>query len=162
MADFTVTSTVKVSDRLLTTPFTTHEAILTIAEALVSDNPFEAAEIAISRRRFSGTYAMHDTGVENCPVSVISITDYEKKTDDAWLYVKLDTGFRDSVGFDELTDAEAGYPNASSASVTVRVKNESETFYVAFTNEKVRVYSYEDDAVVAALETWADGKPALG
>ena len=162
MADFTVTSTVKVSDRLLTTPFTTHESILTIAEALVSDNPFEAAEIAISRRRFSGTYAMPDTGVENCPVSVISITDYEKKTDDAWLYVKLDTGFRDSVGFDELTDAEAGYPNASSASVTVRVKNESETFYVAFTNEKVRVYSYEDDAVVAALETWADGKPALG
>ena len=162
MADFTVTSTVKVSDRLLTPPFTTHEAVLAIAEALVSDNPFEAAEIAISRRRFSGTYAMHDTGVENCPVSVISITDYEKKTDDAWLYVKLDTGFRDSVGFDELTDAEAGYPNASSASVTVRVKNESETFYVAFTNEKVRVYSYEDDAVVAALETWADGKPALG
>jgi hypothetical protein len=162
MADFTVTSTVKVSDRLLTTPFTTHEAVLAIAEALVSDNPFEAAEIAISRKRFSGTYAMHDTSVENCPVSVISITDYEKKTDDAWLYVKLDTGFRDSVGFDELTDAEAGYPNASSASVTVRVKNESETFYVAFTNERVRVYSYEDDAVVTALETWADGKPALG
>jgi len=162
MADFTVTSTVKVSDRLLPTPFTTHEAILAIAEALVSDNPFEAAEIAISRKRFSGTYAMHDTGVENCPVSVISITDYEKKTDDAWLYVKMDTGFRDSVGFDELTDAEAGYPNATSASVTVRVKNESETFYVAFTNEKVRVYSYEDDGVVSALETWADGKAVLG
>jgi len=96
------------------------------------------------------------------PVPVISITDYEKKTDDAWAFVKLDTGFRDSVGFDEFTDAGAGYPNASSASVTVRVKNESETFYVAFTNEKVRVYySYEDGAVVTALETWADGKAML-
>jgi len=162
MADFTVTSTVKVSDRPLTTPFTTHEAVLTIAEALVTDNPFEAAEIAISRKRFTGTYAMHDTSVEDCPVSVISITDYEKKTDDAWLYVKMDTGFRDSVGFDELTDAGTGYPNATSASVTVRVKNDSETFYVAFTNEKVRVYSYEDDSVVTALETWADGKAVLG
>ena len=162
MADFTVTSTVKVSDRPLTTSFTTHEAILAIAEALVTDNPFEAAEIAISRKRFTGTYAMHDTSVEDCPVSVISITDYEKKTDDAWLYVKMDTGFRDSVGFDELTDAGTGYPNATSASVTVRVKNDSETFYVAFTNEKVRVYSYEDDGVVTALETWADGKAVLG
>jgi len=56
----------------------------------------------------------------------------------------------------------AGYPNATSASVTVKVKNESETFYVAFTNEKVRVYSYEDDGVVTALETWADGKAVLG
>ena len=76
--------------------------------------------------------------------------------------MKLDTGFRDSVGFDELTDAEAGYPNATSASVMVKVKNDNETFYVAFTNEKVRVYSYEDDGVVTALETWADGKPVLG
>ena len=76
--------------------------------------------------------------------------------------MKLDTGFRDSVGFDELTDAEAGYPNATSASVTVKVKNDNETFYVAFTNEKVRVYSYEDDGVVTALETWADGKAVLG
>jgi len=162
MAEFAVTSTVKVSDRPLSTPFATHEAVLAIAEALVTDNPFEAAEIAISRKRFTGTYAMHDTSVENCPVSVINITDYDKKTADAWMYVKLDTGFRDSVGFDELTDAEAGYPNATSASVTVRVKNDSETFYVAFTNEKVRVYSYEDDGVVTALETWADGKAVLG
>jgi len=157
-----VTSTVKVSDRPLTTPFTTHEAVLTIAEALVTDNPFEAAEIEISRKRFTGTYAMYDTTVEDCPVSVVRISDYEKKTDDAWAFVKLDTGFRDSVGFDELIDAEAGYPNATSGSVTVKVKNDNETFYVAFTNEKVRVYSYEDDGVVATLETWADGKAALG
>jgi len=47
LAEFTVTSTVKVSDRLLSTPFTTHEAVLAIAEALVTANPFEAAEIAI-------------------------------------------------------------------------------------------------------------------
>jgi len=46
--------------------------------------------------------------------------------------------------------------------VTVKVKNDSETFYVAFTNEKVRVSSYEDDGVVSALETWADGKVVLG
>jgi len=157
-----VTSTVKVSDRPLSTPFTTHEAVLTIAEALVTDNPFEAAEIEISRKRFTGTYAMYDTTVEDCPVSVVRISDYEKKTDDAWAFVKLDTGFRDSVGFDELIDAEAGYPNATSGSVTVKVKNDNETFYVAFTNEKVRVYSYEDDGVVATLETWADGKAALG
>jgi len=36
--------------------------------------------------------------------------------------------------------------------VTVKVKNDNETFYVAFTNEKVRVYSYKDDGVVTALE----------
>jgi len=124
--------------------------------------PFTGAEIEISRKRFSGTYAMHDTSVEDCPVSVVRISDYEKKTDDAWLYVKLDTGFRDSVGFDELIDAETGYPNATSASVTVKVNNENETFYVAFTNEKVRVYSYEDEGVVTTLKTWADGKAVLG
>jgi len=48
----------------------------------------------------------------------------------------------------------------TSASVTV--KNDNEAFYVAITNEKVRVYSYEDDGVVTALETWADGKAVLG
>ena len=162
MAEFAVTSTVKVSDRILTTPFVAHEAILAAAQSLVTDNPFTGAEIEISRKRFTGTYAMYDTTVEDCPVSVVRISDYEKKTDDAWAFVKLDTGFRDSVGFDELIDAEAGYPNATSGSVTVKVKNDNETFYVAFTNEKVRVYSYEDDGVVATLETWADGKAALG
>ena len=50
----------------------------------------------------------------------------------------------------------------ASASVTVKVKNDNDTFYVAFTNEKVRVYSYEDDGVVTALETWADEKAVLG
>lgn len=52
--------------------------------------------------------------------------------------------------------------NATSASVTVKVKNDNETFYVAFTNKKVRVYLYEDDSVVTALEIWADGKAVLG
>jgi len=37
----------------------------------------------------------------------------------------------------------------TSASVTVKVKNDNETFYVAITNEKVRVYSYEADTQTA-------------
>ena len=161
MGTFVVTSTVKSSDRPLNTPFTSHEGVLAIAEALVADNPFGADSIGISQKRFSGVYAMHDTSVEDCPVSLVRIPDYVKKTDDAWLYVKLDTGFRDAVGYDELLGDDTGYPQAVSARVTVRVVTGTEIFYVAFSNARVRVYSYEDDGVVTALETWADGKTEL-
>ena len=65
-----------------------------------------------------------------------------------------DPVFCEAVGPDECCDAGAGYPDASSASVTVRVKTESETFYVLVMNEKIQVYGYEDDTVVSALETW--------
>ncbi|WP_342675921.1 hypothetical protein [Methanofollis sp. UBA420] len=36
-----------------------------------------------------------------------------------------------------------------------------EVFSVAFTRTSVRVSAYEDDALLAAVETWADGMPAL-
>jgi len=36
-----------------------------------------------------------------------------------------------------------------------------ETYYVALARESVRITSYEDDAVLATVETWADGVAAL-
>jgi len=34
-------------------------------------------------------------------------------------------------------------------------------FYVSFTRKAVRVTSYEDDAILSTIETWADGVTAL-
>lgn len=36
-----------------------------------------------------------------------------------------------------------------------------EIYYVTFGREQVRVTSYSDDAILAAIETWADTKPEL-
>lgn len=38
----------------------------------------------------------------------------------------------------------------------------SEIYYVTLSRDRIRVSSYTDDAICAAVETWADGKPALG
>ena len=144
----------KVADRFFSVPFMTHEAVLAAAKRLVADNPFADAEVTIVHKRFSGTYAMCDASVENGPVSGVRITDYGRRTADALAVLRADPVFCEAVGPDECCDAGAGYPDASSASVTVRVKTESETFYVLVMNEKIQVYGYEDDGVVAALERW--------
>jgi len=34
-------------------------------------------------------------------------------------------------------------------------------FYVSFTRKSVRLTSYEDDAILTTVETWADGVTAL-
>lgn len=38
---------------------------------------------------------------------------------------------------------------------------DGELYYVSFTRKSVRVSSYEDDTLLATIEAWADGVPAL-
>ena len=37
----------------------------------------------------------------------------------------------------------------------------SKTYYVTFTRDQVRISSYQDDAILALVEAWADTVPAL-
>jgi hypothetical protein len=39
--------------------------------------------------------------------------------------------------------------------------NSGDDYYVTFTRKTVRISSYQDDAIRTAVETWADGVPAL-
>ncbi|MDK2974608.1 MAG: hypothetical protein PWP08_979 [Methanofollis sp.] len=72
---------------------------------------------------------------------------------------------RRSAGFSTGAPVEGGdrrvaFPDAFSCQLRCRDAT-GETYDVAFSRESVRVTSYEDDAVLAVVETWADGVAAL-
>jgi hypothetical protein len=67
------------------------------------------------------------------------------------------TALATAIGGDPVQDTEGeGY----SISLNCHDAN-GEDYTVTFTRKTVTVSSYEDNAIVARIETWADTKPAL-
>ena len=69
-------------------------------------------------------------------------------------------------GIPPVTAAFAGYAERNFAGETYYTQPRchdpsGDDYYVTFTKKTVRISSGEDDAIRTAVETWADGVPAL-
>jgi len=166
MADFTQTAVVKTAVRELPAPIADAATFSGIIEDIISENPW-------------GCTAYTSGGVEHAAV--------EKASESYTVKVNFEDGEGGIVG-DASAEAGslAGYNAAATAiladtdlataiggtavrnpdadTFTCRLKchaSNSELFYVSFTRKAVRVTSYEDDAILSTIETWADGVTAL-
>jgi hypothetical protein len=166
MVDFMRNSAIKSAIRRFASPFPDVDAFDAIVESVILNNPF-------------GCVSYMYTGANHPPIEKIKET-YTAK------FVYLDSNNKQrgttSESYDTLDGYKAGITAVQShvANITahggaVTRSEDADTFavslkchhpngelyYLNFSRRQVTVTSYSDDAILTAIETWADGVPAM-
>jgi hypothetical protein len=166
MADFTLSTTNKTSVRKLTVPIADAATFNGIIESIVADNPWgctswegageshdpveKASEAYTARIVYENTLGrVAGTAAARAP-TLAGFT--AAKTE-----ILGNTALETAIGGTAVEDPDS---EAYACRLRCHAAN-GEVYAVAFTRTSVRVSSYEDDAILAAVETWADGVPAL-
>ena len=159
-------SVTKTAVRVLTAPVANAAAIKTIADNVVSTNPFGCTSYEVGgvtmdpvtiTKQIYGTQILYedDDGKTVGSVSIRAPTTAAFATMKS--EVLADAEKTAAMGGDPVNDQER-----ESYSVALRCHDPSgETYYVTFTRDQIRVSSYSDDAILAVIEAWADTVPAL-
>jgi hypothetical protein len=166
MADFVQKTITKTAVRNLTTPIANATAFAAIPASVISTNPFgctsyEVGGVTIDpvtkTKESYGTRVLYqdDDGKTTGTLSV------RAPSTAAFATMKTeilgDAEMTAAMGGDPVNDAER-----EPYSLTLKCHDPSgETYFVTFTRTEVRVSSYEDDSILALVETWADTVPAL-
>lgn len=166
MADFTLSTTNKTSVRKLTVPIADAATFNGIIENILTNNPWGCTS-------WEGAGVSHDP-VEKASEAYTARVMYEntlgRVVGTAAARAPNLAGFNaaktEILGNAALEAATGGSAVADpdSEAYACRLKCHAangEVYSVAFTRTSVRVSSYEDDSVLATIETWADGVTAL-
>ena len=166
MADFVQNTNVKSAVRTLANPIADVASFNTIVASVITDNPFECVAymtagvthdpVEKTKETYTARLVYEDTNAINVGSSV------EK-------YNTI-TGFNAGVAVimasAPLATAHTGTaihdPDLDGYSATLRCHDANgELYYVNFARDRISVTSYSDDAILAKVETWADGVTAL-
>ena len=166
MADFTLSSTSKTSVRKLPAPIADAATFSGIIESILADNPWGCTS-------WEGSGESHDP-VEKASEAYTARIVYEdtlgKVVGTAAARAPTLAGFNaaktELLGNAALEAATGGSAVADpdSEAYACRLKCHAangEIFSVSFTRTSVRVSAYEDDSILATIETWADGVTVL-
>ena len=166
MADFIQTSNTKSAVRTLSVPIADISTFDGIIQAVITGNPFGCTAyedggetvpgIARSREHYTAKIVYETVEAET--VATVS-----SQAPTVAAFGAAATAITDDAA---LSTALGGTPRLDTGKDSyycqLRCHDPSgETYYVTFTRSKVRVSSYEDDAIRTAVETWADTVPAL-
>ena len=166
MADFVQKSVTNSAVRELTSPFANAAAIKTLADSIVSTNPFECTAyemggvtmdpVAITKQTYGTQIAYQDDDAKT--VGTISV-----RAPSTAAFATLKT---EILGDAEMTAAMGGDPvnlgDKETYTITLRCHDANgETYYVTLARQQVRVTSYSDDSILGLVEAWADTVPAL-
>jgi len=166
MADFVSKSTVKSAERILATPFSNKAALNTLIGDILVDNPWGCTSYV--------------SGGENLP-AVSKSSEYYSGTiiyenNDGKQIGRISVKSQSSTGFDttvtnvlanealETAMGGTGSHDSSEDGFSITLKCHAangELFNVTFKRDKVSVTSYESDAILTTIETWADTIAAL-
>ncbi|KAF5083070.1 hypothetical protein DSECCO2_92690 [anaerobic digester metagenome] len=166
MADFVSKSTVKSAERILATPFANKAALNTLIGDILVDNPWGCTSYV--------------SGGENLP-AVLKSSEYYSGTiiyenNDGKQIGRISVKSQSSAGFDttvtnvlanealETAMGGTGSHDSSEDGFSITLKCHAangELYNVTFKRDKVSVTSYESDAILTTIETWADTIPSL-
>ena len=166
MADFIQTSNTKSAARDLSTPIADISTFDGIIQAVITENPFGCTAyedggetlpaVARSREHYTAKI-VYETGDAEKVATVSSQAPTVTAFNAAATAIAGDAALASTLGGTARHDS-----GKDSYYCQLRCHDPSgETYYVTFTRTKVRVSSYEDDAIRTAVETWADTVPAL-
>jgi hypothetical protein len=166
MADFIETAVSKSAIRILRNPLPSMSALNTIVNGVVSTNPWgcipytrsgtSMPPVEITREVYSGKVLYQDP--------------YGKVIGTVTVNAPTQSGFTSAIaevlGSSDLETSIGGVPAHDpmndAYSTTLRCCHTNGDLYsVTFTRKQVRLSSYNDDAVINALEVWADAIPQL-
>jgi hypothetical protein len=166
MADFVQTSQTKTAQRSFATPIPDIAVFDGLVQEIVTTNPF-------------GCTAYEVAGVPQPPVArnreaygvrVMYADGSARTVGTAQARAQTVAGFNAAatalLGNAALTAAMGGTPvrdtENETYSCSIRCHDPNgEVYAVTLSRDRMRVSSYSDDAILARVETWADGKPAL-
>ena len=166
MADFIPKSAVKSAVRKFAVPFQDVDAFNAVVQSVIANNPFGCAARIVSgvnhppiektKENYTARFVYQDTEAKKIgsgSESYGSIAGYKAGVSSVLANAANITAHGGVPAHDSGTDA-------FSATLKCYAVN-GETFMVMFNREQVTISSYEDDAILNVVETWADGVAAL-
>ena len=167
MADFVQKTNVKRSVRTLAAPIPDVATLNSLVQNIIDTNPFQCVDYVragvtnagVSR----GTESYTARVVYEDPATLKSVGIVTAKANTvaglnaAAAAVIADNALKTAIGGDPLRDIA----NESYSAVVKCHDANGEDYTVTFTRKTVTISSYEDAAIVARVETWADSKPVL-
>jgi len=167
MSDFIQKANVKRSVRTLTTKIADVAALNTLVQGVIDTNPFQTVNHTVAGVTFPGVVRgtqsfgirvlyENPSTLKNMGIATAKASTVAGYTAASAALVG-DAALATAIGGDPIQDTEAeGY----SISVTCHDAN-GEDYTVTFTRKTVTISSYEDNAIVARVNTWANTMPAL-
>ncbi|MCL2459954.1 MAG: hypothetical protein FWF19_01150 [Euryarchaeota archaeon] len=166
MADFINTTTSKSAVRELRYPIATLAAFDAIISGVVATNPWNCVPyqfrgeaqpgVGVSKQSYTGKVLYQDDMGKVIGTITVKAPTQAGFTSSV-LAIEENTGLEGMIGGIAARDA-----SKDTYSCTLRCHSASgDLYYVTFTRDKVRVTSYEQDSVLADLESWADEISAL-
>ena len=167
MADFIQKANVKRSVRIIATPIASVAALNTLVQGAIDSNAFECVDHVVSGVTIAGiTRGTQSFGInvvyEN-PTTLKNMVTATAKASTVAGYTAAaaalvgNTALATAIGGDPIQDTEGeGY----SISLTCHDAN-GEDYTVTFARKTVTISSYEDNAIVARVKTWANTKSTL-
>ena len=169
MADFVQKTVNKTAVRDLAVPIATVTSFNTLIESIIADNPFgcvgytgsdgqPVAAVIRNREHYTAKVNFIDvaTGKRVGTVSLQSPSIVACNANAS--EVLANTALAAAMG---ATDALRNGPGETYYAQLKCHDPTGDDYYVTFTRKTVRVSSYQDDAIKAAVETWADDVPEL-
>ncbi|MBP2134094.1 hypothetical protein J2128_002060 [Methanomicrobium sp. W14] len=161
MTDFIETGSSKSAVRNLEKPVEDIASFDAMISRIVSENPFECTDysyggedfLGITRNReyYTAKINFEDDNAKvtgSVSVKAPSVNSFGSAAEK----IVSDTELAGTIGADPVRDSSK---DAYYCQLKCHDAN-GETYYVTFTRSKVRVSSYEDDAIMARIENWAD------
>ena len=165
-AEYGQKSITKTAVRNLTAPIADAAAFAAIPASVISTNPFGCTSYEVGGMT---TDPVVNTK-ESYGARILYQDDDGKTTGTLTLRAPSTAAFAtmksEILGDAEITAPLGGAPvndaERETYSLTLKCHDPSgELYFVTFTRSEVRISSYEDDAILALVEAWADTVPAL-
>ncbi|KAF1078212.1 hypothetical protein [Methanogenium sp. MK-MG] len=167
MADFIQTTNTKSAVRDLTIPIADITAFNALVQDIIDTNPFGCTSytekgvpidpVTRSQERYDAKIVYENLEADtigDVSMQVASVAAFGT----AASHVMDDDTLATAIGGTQSRDTGK---DSFSCKLKCHDAN-SEIYYVTLSRDRIRVSSYTDDAICAAVETWADAKPALG
>ena len=156
--DFTPTSTVKSAKRTFTAPITT---AATFDALKAEDNPLGATDYMTAGKTIDGV----STTSEYYKATIEYLDPLGKTIGAITISAPARTAYDDIIAeILATTSIATANRNTAKDSWNVRLKIHDPTgeiYFLTFTRKDLKINSYEADAILAKVETWADGVAAL-
>ena len=166
MTDFIETGSSKSAVRVLTNPIADIGAFSAIVNAVLTENPFECTDytaqgvvtagVVKNREYYTSKFIYEDDNAKTVGNITLKSPTVEAFTQSA-SRIAADTALAENIGGDAVRD----YDNDAFYCQLKCHDANGEIYYVTFSRTKVRISSFESDAVLAKVENWADSIPAL-
>ncbi len=166
MADFIETSNTRTAVRDLAVPITDITTFNTVVQTVIDTNPFGCVDYVqsgvshagVEKNRESHTAKVnYEDALANRVGAVSAKSPTVAAFNGAAAELMANVALETAMGGDAVRDAEH---DTYGTQLKCHDAN-GEIYYVSFSRDKVRISSYQDDAIRLGVENWADTVPEL-